>query len=145
MTTPDETPPPPATEELPVTPLASLVAKAKEHMAARPDRHGPAAVKAMAAIVRDLKGMPELTAARDSASKLRLTRKGRVGHVVIEFDAAIACMIVTVGGFSEERAPGDGKPAKFALHGDVWQSMEGGDDLFADIHARILKLYPELA
>src|SRR5579871_4750298 len=148
MAPPDEpapSPPPEPHDELPATPLAGLVTQAKEKFADKPDRHGPAAVKALAAVVRDLKGMPELSVAREGSTRLRLSRKGRVGFVVVEFDAAILTMHLSTGGFVDEKRPGDAKTEKFGLHGDTWVSMDGGADLFAELRTLVLKLYPELA
>jgi hypothetical protein len=140
MSTPDD---PPA-DELPPTALASLVTAAKEKFVAKPDRHGPAAVKAMAAVVRDLKGMPELSIVRESATRLRLTRKGRDGFVVIEYDAAVLSIDVSAGGFGDARDPGAKKADRFGLQGDQWMRMEGGGDIFTELHAQVLRLYPEL-
>ncbi len=142
MSTKDE---PGPSDELPPTALASLVSAAKEAMVVKPDRHGPAAVKAMAAVVRDLKGMPDLSVTRESATRLRLARKGKVGFIVIDYDAAVLSMQVEVGGFSEPVAPGTPKSHRYALQGETWTQMEGGGDLFADLKAHVVRLYPELA
>ncbi len=132
-------------EELPPTALASLVAAAKETMVVKPDRHGPAAVRAMAAVVRDLKGMPDLSVTRESATRLRLARRGKVGFIVIDYDAAVLSMQVEVGGFSEPVAPGTPKSHRYALQGETWTQMAGGGDLFTDLKAHVVRLYPELA
>lgn len=142
MTTnePGETP-----DELPPTPLARLAAEAKDKMAAKPERHGPAAVKAMAAVVRDLRGMPDIAVTREGPAKLRIGRRGKVGFIVLAYDEAITAMDVTVGGFSEPRAPGARASDRYALQGEAWVHMSGGGDLFTDLRDHILKLYPELA
>jgi hypothetical protein len=140
MSTKDDAP----NEELPATPLAGLVSAAKEKLAAKVDRHGPAAVKAMAAIVRDLKGMPELVVTRESATRIKLTRKGKVGFIVVEYDAAILSIDMSVGGFSEAREPGAPKAVRYSLADDDWKSMTTGDDLFADLKLHLVRLYPEL-
>jgi hypothetical protein len=146
MTTNDETPPPPATDELPTTSLAGLVAAAREKMlAAKVDRHGPAALKAMAAVVRDLKGMPELSITRESSTRLKLSRKGKVGFVTIEYDPSILTIEVAAGGFTEAREPGAPKSQRYALQGEEWAHMEGGGDLFSEIKTHLMRLYPELA
>lgn len=142
MSTQDE---PGQSEELPPTPLASLVDAAKEALATKPDRHGPAAVKAMAAIVRDLKGMPDLSVTRESAARLRLARRGKVGFIVIDYDSVVSTMQVEVGGFSDPVAPGTPKSHRYALQGETWTQMDGGGDFFADLRAHVLRLYPELA
>jgi hypothetical protein len=132
-------------DELPPTPLASLVAAAKEKMAPKPDRHGPAAVRAMAAVVRDLKGMPDLLVTRESATRLRIGRRNRVGFIVLAYDAAISSIDVSIGGFSEPQLPGDPSSHRYALHGDAWVRMDGGDEMFDDLRVHMLRLYPELA
>ena len=132
-------------DELPPTPLASLVAAAKEAMVAKPDRHSPAAVKAMAAVVRDLKGMPDLSVTRESATRLRLARKGKVGFIVIDYDAAVLSMQVEVGGFSDPVPPGTPKSHRYALQEDTWTRMDGGGDLFSELKTHLVRLYPELA
>jgi hypothetical protein len=98
----------------------------------------------MAAVVRDLKGMPDLSVTRESSTRLRLTRKNKVGFLVIEFDSAIGCIDLSQGGFTEARVPGAPKSLRFALQGDDWTGMEGGGDLFTEIRTALLKLYPEL-
>jgi hypothetical protein len=147
MTTNDETPPPPpAADELPPTSLAGLVAAAKEKMlAAKVDRHGPAALKAMAAVVRDLKGMPELSISRETSTRLKLSRKGKVGFITIEYDPAILTIEVSAGGFSDAREPGAPKSQRYSLQGEEWTHMEGGGDLFGEIKTALIRLYPELA
>ena len=134
---------PPHTDELPTTALASLVSAAKEKLTTKPDRHGPAAVKAMAAVVRDLKGMPDLSVTRETSTRLRLGRKGKVGFIVIEYDPAILALQVSVGGFSDPREPGT--PAeRYSLQGETWMHMGGGGDFFAELRAHLLRIYPEL-
>lgn len=132
-------------DELPPTALASLVAKAKEKVVQEPDRHGPAAVKAMAAIVRDLKGMPELSVTRESGARIRLARRGKVGFVVVDYDAAVHVIEVSSGGFSEPVEPGTPKSHRYTLVGAEWQRMDGGGELFAEIKRHLVRLYPELA
>jgi hypothetical protein len=135
---------PPHTDELPTTSLASLVSAAKEKMVVKPDRHGPAAVKAMAAVVRDLKGMPDLSVTRESTNRLKLARKGKVGFIVIDYDPAILTLEVSVGGFSDVREPGT--PAeRYSLQEETWMHMGGGGDFFSELRTHLLRIYPELA
>jgi hypothetical protein len=130
--------------ELPPTALADLVAAAKEKMHPEPDRHGPAATRAMAAVVRDLKGLPELSVSRESATRLRLGRRGKVGFVVIEYQPKILAIEVSVGGFSGED-PTAPKSHRYTLQGDEWARLDGGGDLFGELRAHLLRIYPELA
>jgi len=134
------------TDDLPPTELASLVARAKEKVQPEPDRHGPAAVKAMAAIVRDLKGMPELSVTRESGARIKLSRKNKVGHVVVEYDPKALYIEVSAGGFpSDVIEPGAPKGHRHTLHDGVWSRMDGGGDLFSEVRAGLVRLYPELA
>lgn len=134
------------TDDLPPTELASLVARAKEKVVQEPDRHGPAAVKAMATIVRDLKGMPELAVTRESGTRLKLSRKNKVGWVVIEYDPKAVYIEVSSGGFpSDVPEPGAPKGHRHTLHDGVWARLDGGGELFAEVRTALLRLYPELA
>src|SRR5262245_47474423 len=79
----------PVEDDLPATGLRELVGRASEKFGPTPDRHGPAAVRAMAAIVRDLKGMPNLVVTRESGQRMRLSRRGKVGAITIEYQPNI--------------------------------------------------------
>lgn len=131
-------------DELPPTPLADLVKAAKEKIHPEVDRHGPAATRAMAAVVRDLKGLPELSVSRESATRLRLSRKGKVGHVIIEYLPKILAIEVSVGGLSgdDPLAP---KSHRYGLEGEEWTRLDGAGDLFGELRSHMLRIYPELA
>lgn len=129
--------------ELPPTALADLVKAAQERMHPEPDRHGPSATRAMAAVVRDLKGLPDLAVSRESATRLRLGRRGKVGFVVIEYQPKILAIEVSVGGFSGED-PTAPKAHRYTLQGEQWGRLDGGGDLFGDLRAHLLRIYPEL-
>jgi hypothetical protein len=142
----DTPPPPQPSEDLPATELASLVTRAKERVLPEPDRHGPAAVRAMAAVVRDLKGMPELQVVRETGTRIKLSRKNKVGWIVIEYDPKILVMEVSIGGFSDlPNEPGSPKAHRHTLQDNVWTRLDGGGDLFSEIRQYIIRLYPELA
>jgi hypothetical protein len=136
---------PPTPDELPPTPLVNLVARAKEALAPKEDRHGPAAIKAMAAVVRDLAGMPGLIVTRETQTRLKLARKGKVGFVTLWYDAAVVTMHVEVGGFYEGREPGSPKSDRYLLQGTTWHRMDGEGELFADLRTHLVRIYPELA
>ncbi len=137
----DPTAPPDA--DLPRTALADLVDLAKEKLQPEVDRHGPAATKAMAAVVRDLKGLPDLVATRESGARLRLGRRGKVGFVTIEYQPKILAIEVRAGGFSDDD-PLAPKARRYTLHEDVWRELDAESELFADLRAHLVRIYPEL-
>jgi hypothetical protein len=140
-------PAPPAAEpedDLPATGLRDLVGRAAERFGPTPDRHGPAAVRAMAAIVRDLKGMPNLVVNRESGQRMRLSRRNKVGAITIEYQPNILAIQLAVEGFSGEDPTGP-KFRRYTLEDDHWVRLDGsGEDLFADLRTAILRIYPEL-
>lgn len=138
-------PPAPEADALPPTRLAALVGRAKERMVVEPDRAGPASVKAMAAVVRDLKGMPELSVSREGSHRMRLGRRGKIGSIVLEYQPAIRAMELSVEGFSEPAQPGAVKVHRYTLQvDDTWRRLDEVGELFADIQEAIERLYPEL-
>ncbi|MEZ4300341.1 MAG: hypothetical protein R3B70_35680 [Polyangiaceae bacterium] len=138
----------PENEALPPTALAELRDKAKERLGPEPDKAGPAAMRTMAAVVRDLKGMPEILVQREHTHKIKLQRRGKVGGVTIEFHAKIAAMEV---GFLYQ---GDIDPTATKLHrytfaadrgpSGEWRRLDDGGELIDDVRRTLLKLYPEL-
>lgn len=130
-------------DELPETGLADLVRRAEERCKPEPDRFGPAATRAMVAIVRDLKGLPDLLVSRETSNRLRLGRKGKVGFLIVEYQPKILAIEVSLGGFSDvdlaERA------RRYTLQGETWSRLDGGGDLFADLREHLVRIYPELA
>ena len=99
MTTkPEEKPAAPADPEAqtpaPPTALAGLRDLARDRLSPQPDKAGPSATRTMAAIVRDLKGMPEILVAREHTHKIKLQRRGKLGAITIEYQAKIAALEV---------------------------------------------------
>src|SRR5690242_9083751 len=62
----------PPEADSPPTALAGLRALARERLGPEPDKAGPAATRTMAAIVRDLKGMPEILVTREHTHRIKL-------------------------------------------------------------------------
>jgi hypothetical protein len=144
-----------AEPELPPTPLAALAERARQRLGPEPDRAGPAATKAMAAIVRDLKGMPDLVVSREHATRIRIHRRGKVGAVGLEYLPSIRAVEVTHIGFPdpEPGAPrghrytfrvSPDEPADAGHLGGAWQRLDEGGELFDDVKEALLRLYPEL-
>src|SRR5262245_32148123 len=76
-------------DTLPATALAQLAQAAKERLRDRPDVESPAAIRTMAAIVRDLKGMPEISVTREHPHRIKIARRGKVGSLSIEYDSRV--------------------------------------------------------
>ncbi|MFO0554248.1 MAG: hypothetical protein U0271_38060 [Polyangiaceae bacterium] len=103
----------------------------------------------MAAIVRDLKGLPELSVSRESQFKIRLARRGKIGALTVEFKAPIRAMELDYVGWPGAD-PMSIKMRRYVLDFEaenptVWNRLEGGGDLIDDIRQAMLQLYPELA
>lgn len=140
----EPTPPPPETES-PPTALAGLRALARERLGPEPDKAGPAATRTMAAIVRDLKGMPEILVTREHTHRIKLQRRGKVGAVTLEYQVKIRAMEVGHVGFPEA------DPTTVKLHRYTWADTRGewhrlddGGELIEDVRRALLRLYPEL-
>src|SRR5258708_4673168 len=152
MTDQKTDPPPPAAKDsdaLPPTPLARLAALAKEKMGPEPDRAGPAATRTMAAIVRDLKGMPEILVTRDSTHRIKLARKGKIGALAVEYHPSIRAMSLEAIGFSTDVDPVEKKMHRYTFFPDrgpngEWLRLDDNGELFADVQQTLLRLYPEI-
>jgi hypothetical protein len=141
-------PPAPENDALPPTTLADLRDLAKERLGPEPDKAGPAAMRTMAAVVRDLKGMPEILVAREHTHKIKLQRRGKVGAITIEYHAKIAVMELGFLNFA------DADPTTTKLHrytfapargpSGEWLRLDDGGELIEDVRRTLLKLYPEL-
>lgn len=141
-------PPPPESDALPPTALARLRDLAKERLGPEPDKAGPSAMRTMAAIVRDLKGMPEIVVAREHTHKIKLQRRGKVGALTIEYHAKITAIEVGFLNFS------DADPTTTKLHrytyaaargpAGEWIRLDDGGELIEDVRRTLVKLYPEL-
>lgn len=132
-------------DALPVTSLAELAKAARERIGPEPDRVTPQATRTMAAIVRDLKGMPDLAVSREATHKLRLGRRGKVGSLTLEYHANIRAMELGYVG------TGDGDPNAVKLRRytldlekNEWSRIHGGGELIEDIREGMLGFYPEL-
>lgn len=140
--------PTPEQEALPPTALARLRDLAKERLGPEPDKAGPSAMRTMAAIVRDLKGMPEILVLREHTHKIKLQRRGKVGAITIEYHTKIAAMEVGHANFP------DLDPSKTKLHRYTftpargpqgeWLRLDDGGELIDDVRRTLMKLYPEL-
>ena len=145
---PDPKPRAPEDDALPPTPLAGLARLARERLGPEPDRAGPAAVRAMAATVRDLKGMPEIVVGRESTHSIRIARRGKVGSLALEYLPSIRALELRYLGF-----PG-ADPTTIRMRrytyapaddaSGTWSRLDGGGELFADVRDAIVRLYPEL-
>jgi hypothetical protein len=140
--------PPQEPEGLPPTALAGLRALARERLGPTPDKAGPAATRTMAAIVRDLKGMPEILVAREHTHKIKLQRRGKVGAITLEYQVNIRAMEVGHVGF-----PGaDPTTVKLFRYtfaeasgaSGEWHRLDEGGELIDDVRTALLRLYPEL-
>lgn len=154
MTTPDEpgaAPPPDEDETAPPlqTPLAALAKLAREKLGPEPDLATPAATKTLAAVVRDLKGMPELLVTREHKYRLKLGRRGKVGALGLEYYPNIRALELSYIGF-----PG-ADPTTIKMHrytyfaskgvAGEWHRMDDGGEFIEDVQAGISRLYPEIA
>ncbi len=131
--------------ELAPTTLADLAARAREQLTDEPDRHRPAAIRALAAVVRDLKGMPGLLVTREGA-RIRIVRAGKVGALVLEYRHSMLAIELQLDGFPS-MPPGVPRSFRYGLQPpERWLRLDPGDpsDLFDDLRERLLALYPEL-
>ncbi len=153
MTTkPEEKPAAPADPEAqtpaPPTALAGLRDLARDRLSPQPDKAGPSATRTMAAIVRDLKGMPEILVAREHTHKIKLQRRGKLGAITIEYQAKIAALEVGHAHFPD-MDPTTTKLYRYTFapakgpEGE-WHRIDDGGELIDDVKRALLKLYPEL-
>lgn len=131
----------------PLTALAGLRDLARERLGPQPDKAGPSATRTMAAIVRDLKGMPEILVAREHTHKIKLQRRGKLGAITIEYQVKIAALEVGYAHFPDID-PTTTKLYRYTLvtkgEGDEWHRIDDGGELIDDVKRALLKLYPEL-
>jgi hypothetical protein len=135
-------------DTLPATALAQLAKAAKEKMRDRPDVESPAAIRTMAAIVRDLKGMPEILVTRENPMRLKLMRRGKVGAIYIEYHAKVRFVQVDYEDFPGMN-PTSTKMFRYmfdAERGETgeWHRTDSGGELIDDVRSALLRLYPEL-
>jgi len=104
--------------------------------------------KSYAAIVRDLKGMPEILVAREHTHKIKLQRRGKLGAITIEYQAKIAALEVVHAHFPD-MDPTTTKLYRYTFapakgpEGE-WHRIDDGGELIDDVKRALLKLYPEL-
>lgn len=150
MTTkPEEKPAAEAEDKGPApTALADLRDRARDRLGPQPDKAGPSATRTMAAIVRDLKGMPEILVAREHTHKIKLQRRGKVGAITIEYQAKIAALEVGHANFAD-MDPTTTRLFRYTFiaakgpEGE-WHRIDDGGELIDDVKQALLKLYPEL-
>lgn len=135
-------------DTLPATALAQLAKAAKEKMRDKPDVESPAAIRTMAAIVRDLKGMPEISVTRENPMRLKLLRRGKVGAIFIEYHPKVRYIQVDYEDFPGMN-PTSTKMFRYMFEldrGDTgeWQRTDSGGELIEDVRNALLRLYPEL-
>ena len=100
----------------------------------------------MAAVVRDLKGMPEIVVGREGTHRIRIARRGKVGALGLEYLPNIRAIELTYVGFPGAD-PSTTKMRRYAWADDAvgeWSRLDGGGELFADIKDALVRLYPEL-
>jgi hypothetical protein len=133
---------------LPPTALAQLAKTAKERMGDKPDVQSPAAIRTMAAIVRDLKGMPEIVVTRENPMRLKLMRRGKLGAVFIEYHPKVRYVQVDYEDFPGMN-PTSTKMHRYMFDADrgktgEWSRTDDGGELIDDVRVALLRLYPEL-
>jgi hypothetical protein len=155
MTPDDKDKKPPAAEAAgdaeapPLTSLAQLAKAAREQLGPEPDYATPAANSTLAAIVRDLKGMPELLVSREHKHRLRLGRRGKVGALGLEYRPNIRALELHYLGFPDAD-PTTVKMHRYTFFQDKgpkgeWHRMDEGGEFIDDVHQAISRLYPEVA
>jgi len=132
----------------PQTSLAGLAKKVRERLGPEPDVATPAATRTLAAVVRDLKGMPELLVTREHRYRLRLGRRGKVGSIGLEYHPNIRALEIGYLNF-----PG-ADPTTVKLHrytffpdkGETgeWQRMDEGGEFIEDVQTALARFYPEI-
>ncbi len=146
--TPAAAPSQPEAETPSPTALAGLRDLARERLGPQPDKAGPSATRTMAAIVRDLKGMPEILVAREHTHKIKLQRRGKLGAITIEYEVKITSMAVGYANFPDID-PTTTKLYRYAFQparGEAgeWHRLDDGGELIEDVKRALMKLYPEL-
>ena len=130
------------------TALAALRDLARERLGPQPDKAGPAATRTMAAVVRDLKGMPDILVAREHTHKIKLQRRGKLGAITIEYQPKIASLEVGYANFPDID-PTTTKLFRYVFAPDKgeageWHRIDDGGEIIDDVRRALLKLYPEL-
>lgn len=130
------------------TALAGLRDLARDRLGPQPDKAGPSATRTMAAIVRDLKGMPEILVAREHTHKIKLQRRGKVGAITIEYQVKIAALEVGYANFPDID-PTTTRLFRYTFVANKgpegeWHRIDDGGELIDDVKRALLKLYPEL-
>ena len=106
----------------------------------------------MAAIVRDLKGMPEILVTRENPMRLKLMRRGKVGAIFIEYHPKVRYVQVDYEDFPGMN-PTSTRMFRYMFEvdrGDTvsaageWQRTDSGGELIDDVRNALLRLYPEL-
>ncbi|MBK6514779.1 MAG: hypothetical protein IPM79_33530 [Polyangiaceae bacterium] len=130
------------------TSLAELARLARERMGPEPDFATPAALSTLAAVVRDLKGMPQLTVSREHKHRLRLGRRGKVGSLGLEYHPKIHALEL---GFLNWPGldPTSMKVYRYTFDKEKgaageWHRMDDGGEFIEDVRDALSKLYPEL-
>lgn len=130
----------------PATKLADFVRAAREQLGPEPDRTTPAATKTMAAVIRDLKGLPEVSVKREGF-KLKLGRRGKVASITLEYQEKIRAMELGYVSFPDAD-PTAVKLRRYTCTPDgelgVWERLDGAGELIDDIKEALTVLYPEL-
>jgi hypothetical protein len=137
---------PPAAADAPATALASLAQRARERLGPEPDRAGPAATKTLAAIVRDLKGMPEILVTRDGTHRIKLARRGKVGSLTLDYDQKVRFMQLELLGFPGSEDPTTARMFRYTLHHETgeWRRLDDAGEIIEDVRRALLRLYPEI-
>jgi hypothetical protein len=133
---------------LPPTKLAYFARKAVERLTPEPDQAGPAAIRTMAAIVRDLDGLPEVSITRESKHRLRLGRRGKVLALALEYKLPIRALeleYLNLPG-ADPTSPKFRRYTYYADRGEngSWHRMDDGGELIDDVQDAFALLYPEL-
>lgn len=147
MTEEDETAAP---EEpaLPPTKLADFARRAQEKLTSEPDKAGPAAVLTMAAIVRDLDALPEVSVYRESKYRLKLGRRGKALSIALEYKPNIRALELEYHNLPGAD-PTTPKLRRYTFYPDrgsngEWHRIDEGAELIDDVQHVFSILYPEL-
>ncbi len=134
---------------LPPTKLADFAKRAQEKLTAEPDKATPAAVRTMAAIVRDLDALPEVSVNRESKFRLKLGRRGKVLSIALVYKPNIRALELEYYNLPGAD-PTTAKMRRYTFHADrgafgEWHRMDEGAELVDDVQHVFSILYPELS